>query len=72
MSTEAKVKDQELRLKMIKCGLWKCCFNCEHWVEYPGVTDEEKIYRFCGKYETFPPDEVILVGCSEHLQSPPF
>lgn len=71
-SPEAIAKDNELRLRVVHSGLWRCCMNCEHWGEVVAVTSTERTYSQCGKYDMLPPDEVLIVGCVNHLQSIPF
>lgn len=71
-SPEATAKDNELRLRVVRAGLWRCCLNCEHWCEVGVATSTERVYNLCGKYDMMPPDEVIIVGCPEHQQAIPF
>lgn len=69
---EAKKAEIALREKVVKAGLWPCCINCEHWGEYMGVTDEERVYNHCTKYNRFPPEDVIVLGCPAHEPAIPF
>lgn len=72
-SPEVVAKDNEQRLKVVKAGLWRCCLNCEHWCEIvDAVTSTERQYNHCGKYQQLPPDEIIVLGCPEHVQAIPF
>lgn len=71
-SPEAILKDNELRLRVVRAGLWRCCMNCEHWCEVSVVTSTERVYNHCGKYNMLPPDDILLVGCVEHVQEIPF
>lgn len=71
-SPEAILKDNELRLRVVRAGLWRCCMNCENWCEVPVVTSMERVYNQCSKYNMLPPDEILMVGCVEHVQEIPF
>ncbi len=72
MSTDAKQKDIDLRSEMIRCGYWRCCWNCKHYQAVVEVTDEQKDYFICALYDQLPPENVIPVGCISHELEPPF
>lgn len=71
-SPDVIAKDNEVRLRVVMSGLWRCCLNCEHWCEVSVATSTERVYNTCGKYDMLPPDEIIIVGCTEHKQAIPF
>lgn len=73
MSTkEAKKEALRLRGEVVKAGLWPCCLNCEYWTEVTEITDNDRVYFKCGKYNMIPPSETIAVGCIQHLPDIPF
>lgn len=72
MSKEAKKADIALRLKVVREGLWPSCLNCVHWTEVTEITDQERVYFKCGKYNMIPPNETLVLGCIHHEQDIPF
>ena len=74
MSLDKQAKQHliDVRSEAIRQGRWPTCTNCAHWIEYPGLTDEGRIYRHCGKFNVFPPEDVVVVGCIHHDPEVPF
>lgn len=72
MSKEARKADIALRLKVVEEGLWPSCLSCSHWCEVTEITDGERVYFKCGKYNMIPPAETLVVGCIHYEQDIPF
>ena len=70
--SDAKKAAVKLANEVVKAGLWPCCINCEHWCEVTEITDTDRVYFKCGKYNMIPPAETIVVGCVHHLAQIPF
>lgn len=62
----------KVREASVRTGDWICCLNCENWTEVNQITDEQRVYNWCGLYSAHPPDEVVVVGCAEHTPAIPF
>lgn len=64
---KARVEAQRL---VVQCQAWQCCLNCHHW----GDNDRSQPDRppGCNKWLTYPPAEVITVGCENWLGLIPF
>lgn len=68
--TTPKVTDHEIREKaialqkaLIANDQWRCCLNCDHWLE----GQEE-----CERWAMTPPSEVIVLGCVHWTYNIPF
>jgi len=74
MSIDKKAKQHliDIRKEIIRQGQWPTCTNCAHWGEYPGITDGERMYYFCNRYQTIPPEDTVVVGCINHEPEVPF
>src|SRR3546814_1143754 len=57
MSTKTE-QMSEFQKGLVSGGQWQTCLNCENWVKVDEV-------GFCKKWETIPPTEVIVIGCSD-------
>lgn len=69
---QAKQAMIDIRNEVIRQGRWPTCTNCTYWTEVHEVTDELRVYFKCGKYNMFPPEDVIVVGCINHEAEVPF
>lgn len=64
---------QILHKQLIDDGTFHSCLNCEYYGMYDaGPTDEEKEYFWCTKYQAFPPDQVLVLGCEDWCYNLPF
>lgn len=72
LDKQAKQHMIDVRTEVIRQGRWPTCTNCQHWEEHPGLTDEERVYNWCAKYQVSPPEQVVVVGCVNHEPGVPF
>ena len=53
---------------MDEMGMFKSCYNCEHWLEGPPYDR----LQICGKHKMRPPTRIIVSGCDDHSDNLPF
>lgn len=74
---QAREYSKRMQVALIKICFWKTCVNCEHWSKPVRLTDKEytqdpSIPPLCKKWNSLPPPEVVVIGCSEWLSVVPF
>lgn len=53
---------------LLEQGMFRTCYNCEHWLEGPPDNRLQK----CGKFNIRPPTKVIVCGCDQHTDNIPY